>query len=221
MKFVTELCDIIRSEKNNELESVLHKDPGAADLKTDQGVSLLSYAAYCRNTIAVQLIRKRRKNLNYFEAATTGDLAEVRTQLRQHPDLLNTYSSDGFTALGLSSFFGHEEIVRYLTENGADVNRPSNNSLQVTPLHASCASSSFAITEMLLTHGANPNVGQQEGFTPLHQAAQNGKEELVRLLVEHGADVRAKLGDGRTPLHLAEEKSFNAIAVFLRKHGAS
>jgi ankyrin repeat protein len=219
MTTTVELCEMIRSGRNDDLEHAIQETPSLAGAMTDQGISVLMYAVYCRNDGAVQLLRRRKSDLDVFEAASVGDLAALRLHVLQHPDLLGTFSQDGFTLLGLACFFNHEEVARYLTENGADVNTPSSNSFKVTPLHSACAVSSFTIAEMLLSHGADPNVRQQAGFTPLHEAAQNGKSELVRLLVAFGADVNAKLDDGRTPVQLATEKSFDDIAAFLRKHG--
>lgn len=220
MKSVPEVCELIRSGKNDEFERALNESPDLAEQKTDQGISLLSYAAYCRNPVATESIRTRKRQIDVFEAAAIGDSAEVRDFVKHHPDQINTFSSDGFTLLGLSCFFGHEEMARYLVERGADANRASNNSFKVTPLHSACAVSNYAIVELLLQHGAQVNLSQQSGVTPLHTAAHLGQSRLAELLIKSGANINATLDDGRTPFALAEEKGFTETADLLQKYGA-
>ncbi|KAJ3553517.1 hypothetical protein NM688_g3564 [Phlebia brevispora] len=70
---------------------------------------------------------------------------------------------------------------------------------------------SSELTEILLKHGADPNIPDKHGDTPLHAVARNaiGYEGhdvnigMLHLLVEAGADVSAKNSHGETPLHVA------------------
>jgi hypothetical protein len=41
----------------------------------------------------------------------------------------------------------------------------------------------FQVTELLLHHGADPNIKNNQGQTALHLAAMYGHEEVVRLLL--------------------------------------
>jgi len=214
------ITDIIRSGHNDLLRQRLLEEPSVADMKTAEGSSLLQYAAYCRNNEAVELLKPHRPDLNIFEAACLGETQVVKDLLGKEHDLINSFSADGFTILGLASFFGHAELVRYLLVSGADPDMASDNAQKVTPLHSACAISDFTIADMLIRRGADVNVKQAGGYTPLHSAAHNGKSDLVLLLISNGADPDARSDKGETPATLALEKGFAEIADLIRKQEA-
>jgi len=219
MATISEVCEFIRSGANERLTLALKENPGLAEEKTEQGISILTYACYCRNADAVALIKEKKRSLDIFECACTGDLPALRRHLNNTPASLDAFSPDGFTLLGYSCFFGHAALARFLAEQGANLNLASNNTFKVAPLHSACAISDLATTEMLLKHGANPNMQQQAGYTPLHEAAQNGQQQLAQLLIDHGADVNALTDDKRSPYALAKEKGHVETAALIRKHG--
>jgi len=211
------LTGMIRSGHNDLLRQKLLEDPSVAAIKTEEGISLLQYAAYCRNDEAIALLTQYRSEYDIFEAASLGKLEIVSRLLREDPDLLNSFSPDGFTILGLASFFGHHELVRYLLASGADPNIASDNTLKVTPLHSACAASDFNIADMLIRKGADVNAKQAGGYTPIHSAAHNGKTDLVLLLIANGADIDARTDKGETTVSLALERGFADTAELLRK----
>ncbi len=57
-----------------------------------------------------------------FAAAAKGQTDELRSLVEKDPALINAYSPEGFTPLGLAAFFGHAEAVEALLAAGADVN---------------------------------------------------------------------------------------------------
>jgi ankyrin repeat protein len=214
-----EITELIKGGRNDELEKVLKDDPAIADSKTEQGLSLLLYAVYCNNKKAIELIRQGKSHLDIYEAAGTGDTSIVKDEIEKNPSLINSFSVDGFTPLGLSCFFQHAEVARYLIEKGADVNIPSNNSFKVAPIHSACAVSDFELVTLLIKNGADVNAKQQADITPLHAAAHNGQNALAELLINAGADVNAKTVDGKTPVMMAEEKSFTETAALIKSRG--
>jgi ankyrin repeat protein len=182
----------------------------------------LQYAVYCRNTEAVELIKKHKKlDLDIFEAASTGENNAVKQLLKENPESLNAFAIDGFTLLGLASYFGHFQLVKFLLKKGADPNTPSNNQFRVAPIHSACSISNYEIAELLLKSGANPNARQLLDYTPLHAAAHNGKTELAKLLINNGADVNAKTLDGKTALSIALEKGFKEVADLIVNYGGN
>ncbi len=211
-----EIIDLIKTGKNKLLKEKLKNAPSKANTKTEQGISLVQFAAYCRNREAIDIIRSFINDLDIFEAASVGDRDRLLQLISLEPDIINNHASDGFTALGLASFFGHKELVILLLEKGADPNIPASNPFKVTPLHSACAISNYDIAELLIKNGADVNAKQMQGVTPLHSAAHNGKIDLVKLLIENGADKQLKMDDGQTPLSMAEEKEFTDIIDYLK-----
>lgn len=216
---MSDIIELIKAGENNNLERELKDNPSLSVSKTEQGISLLQFAAYCRNKEAVEIIRAYRDKLDIYEASSIGDKDILLRLIKQFPDQTNAYSVDGFTPLGLASFFGNIEIVKILIENGANPNIASNNQFKVTPLHSACAISNYDIAEILIKNGADVNAKQMQSVTPLHSAAHNGQTKLVKLLIDNGADINSKMDNGQTPLFMAEEKEFNETIDFLKKNG--
>jgi ankyrin repeat protein len=63
------------------------------------------------------------------------------------------FSPDGYTALGLASFFGHLQAVNLLLGR-RQVNVASRNEMNVMPLHSAVAGRHLAVAKVLLEHGA-------------------------------------------------------------------
>lgn len=57
-----------------------------------------------------------------IEAAKRGDLAEVKSILPGHADLINQRDQSGATALHYAAFGGHRAVVRELVKHGAEIN---------------------------------------------------------------------------------------------------
>lgn len=131
------------------------------------------------------------RDLDVFEAAALGRAERLEELLHEDPALANAFAEDGFQPLGLASFFGHVESVRVLLEHGAAANSASRNDMRVMPLHSAAATpdadARYAIAELLLDAGADPNSRQQDDYTPLMAADQHGDGRLRELLVQHGA----------------------------------
>jgi ankyrin repeat protein len=155
-------------------------------------------ALYGGDRETVDRLLAEQPGLTIFEAAAVGDLARVHELLLLEAGFVDLFSPDGFTALHLAAFFGHEDVVAELVRRGADVSAVARNALGVEPLHSAAAGGHIAAARILLAHGADPNARQEGGFRPIHAAAQNGNDELYGLLVEHGADQEAATDDGRT-----------------------
>jgi ankyrin repeat protein len=131
------------------------------------------------------------------------------------PNKIDDYTADGFTALGLACYFGQYEVARYLIEQGADINLPSQNGFNVYPIHSAAAGNYTDILRLLIESGAQVNVKQQAGSTPLHAAAQYGNLDMLIILLENGADVNVRMEGGKLPADIAREKGFSEISEIL------
>lgn len=210
------IANFIRTGNNEALKRSIKEDPSLAAGAVENGPSYLLFAAYCRNREAVEILSEKKQEKTIFEAAAIGDISLLRELVEKDEKYVNSFSTDGFTPLGLASFFGFYEGVEFLLKHGADPNLPAQNSFKVAPLHSACAISNYEIAKLLLKNGAEVNVSQAGGVTPLHSAAHNGKDRLVQLLLEHGADKYAKTDDGKTPLQMAEKEKHTSTAQLLK-----
>ena len=197
------------------LNALLHSDPSLASKYTSLKVSPLLLTCYYKKPELAAILLQYVQEINIFEACAVGKFDAVAHLLYLNPHVVHEFSEDGFTPLGLASYFGHEDITRYLLLKGADPNVSSNNGFNVFPIHSAVAADHTMVAKMLLEAGAKVNVAQQSGATPLHSAAQNGNIELLIVLLEAGAQVNARMEGGKTPANLAAEKGFFDIAKIL------
>lgn len=210
------VLDAIREADRTKISHAIDEDAAAVHARLDNGVSAVLLAAYHRQPDVAELLLSRGARPGIHEAAALGRLLDVRDILRNDPDAVNEYGSDGHTPLGLASFFGHIEIAELLLAAGANPNRESRNFQRVAPIHSAVAAGSFPIVKMLLDAGANPRKEQETGFTALHSAAAQGHLEMVKLLVDRGASPHARTVEGRTALAYAVENGHHAIVDYLR-----
>jgi ankyrin repeat protein len=201
------------------LRALLADDPSAAETRRADGMSALLWARYQDEMEAVSALLDANPRLDVFEAAALGRTDVLRAELDRNPGLAVEFAPDGFTALGLASFFGHREAVELLLSRGARVNDASRNRMRVAPLHSALAGSDSAIADLLLAAGADVNAVQADGYTPLHEAAQNGDQAMAERLVAAGADAQARLDDGSTPADSARRAGHGPLAEWL--HGLS
>lgn len=205
----------IKEGDQASVERLVAEDRSLVNTQDEQGLSAVMTAAYHQKPEIVALLVKKRAKLNLFEACAVGKVERVKSILKRKPKLLNEFSPDGFQPLGLASFFGHVEVVRFLLELGAEVNTPSLNGLKVTPLNSAAAGRHYEIAMLLLERDANPNIRQEGDFVPLHSAAMNGQIEMVKLLLQYGADKDLKSLDGKTARDYALENGHKIVAEVL------
>jgi len=209
------LEEYIASGNLKALDELLQQDPSLAKKPTSSQVSPLMLSCYYKKPDVTALMLKYVEEISLFEASAAGKFDVVAHLVYMHPEAINQYANDGFTALGLACYFGQYEVARYLVLKGADVNLPSNNGFQVYPIHSAAAGNYTDIAFMLVENGAKVNVKQQAGATPLHSAAQNGNLSLLILLLEKGAETNTRMEGGKLPADLAREKGFTEIAEIL------
>lgn len=159
-------------------------------------MSELLQALYTGDNARADEILAENPALNVFEAAATGRTERLRELLDDDPSRANAFGDDGFHPLGLACFFGHVGAARLLLERGADVNALSRNErIKTAAIHAAAAAGEtgadeatrYELVQLVLDHGADPNLPQPGGFRPIDAARQNGDERVEQLLKERGA----------------------------------
>ncbi len=199
------------------VEALLGQDAALVDARSEGGVSALLLALYYGQRDVAELLATHGATLSIFEATALGRLDRVQALVNAQPDLVHSYTPDGFQPLGYAAFFGQPAVAHFLLARGADPNAPSRNAMRVMPLHSATASGQVAIARALLDHGADPNAVQQDDFRPIHNAAQNGQREMVELLVQYGADVTLPSRDGRAAPDFAREAGHTEVADLLEQ----
>ncbi len=210
------LFDAIRKGDAAASGTLLAADPSLADTRNPDGATPALWAAYTRHPELADLVLKYRP-ANFYEACALGRHSRAAELLAVDPNLAGSYSSDGFSALGLAVYFGHLEIARMLVNAGGDVNAPSRNAFRVAPLHSAVESGKLELLELLLAHGAAPDCTEFLEATPLHSAAARGSREMARKLLAAGANPALRTKDGKTAADLAREHGHQELAAELEE----
>ncbi|XP_051775957.1 E3 ubiquitin-protein ligase HECTD1 isoform X9 [Erpetoichthys calabaricus] len=188
--------DLLRSELPDSMESALQGDERCV-LDTMRLVDLL-----------LVLLFEGRKALPKSSAGSTGRIPGLRrldsSGERSHRQLIDCIRSKdtdalidaidtgafevnfmddvGQTLLNWASAFGTQEMVEFLCERGADVNRGQRSS----SLHYAACFGRPQVAKTLLRHGANPDLRDEDGKTPLDKARERGHSEVVAILQSPG-----------------------------------
>jgi uncharacterized protein len=203
--------DAIRKGDSGQVRAMLAAEPKLASSANPDGATPALWALYTGHVDLANVVLEGREP-DFFEACALGLTKLVGELAKGDAGLLNGYSKDGFTGLGLAVFFNHPETVSMLVAAGAEVDRASRNRLQVAPLHSAIASGNMALLELLLKHGAAPDPVEFLGATPLHSAAAHGNREMVNRLLTAGADPSRKTNDGKTPADVAAQYGHAELA---------
>jgi uncharacterized protein len=217
MRSEQRLFAAIEAGQIETVRELVSGDRTLVDARNTSGLSAVLVATYYgRNEIAKLLIDSGA-HLTIFEAAATGAQERVEQILQTDPSSINSYSTDGWTAMHLAVFFGRVNIVHLLHSKGADINAVSKNEQRVRPLHSALANpNNAAVAQLLIDYGADVTATQAQGYTPLHYAASNGLESIVRNLLARSVDKNVRDLDGKTPRDLALEKGHPAVADLLK-----
>ena len=112
-----------------------------------------------------------------------------RNSKEEIEQIVNRIKTDhNITALGFASFTGHVEVVKYLVENGHDINASDHEG--TTALHTASGNGHMKVVKYLVENGSNINAVESLG-TVLHAALlnpDNSKVDIVKYLIENGAN---------------------------------
>jgi len=211
---------LIQTGATAEVADAVHADPALATTRDPQGVSMLLWSVYCGQPLVRDFLLARLAAegiaLDIFEAAATGNEAQLAALLEAQPELAQSFSGDGWTPLHLAAAFGTPAAVSALLAAGAPVDAVSRNPQHNQPLHAALALGKNADTvRLLLQQGAAANAAQAGGFTPIFSAAIANRRDLAEILLAHGADPHRISDQGKTAADFARERGHAELAVWL------
>jgi len=156
--------------------------------------------------------------LELARAAADGNLKRM-TALLGDKELVNCRGYADTTPLywAIAERRGSVEGAKRLLESGADPDQRLEDGDGM--LHIAVLRGEARFVQLLLDHGANPNLVGRGGWTPLF-SLQNGSVDIVRLLVEAGANPDYQTSFGETPMtYLAGTRQYGAV-LFLLESGA-
>eukprot|EP00919_Chromeraceae_sp_WS-2016_P057927 GHVR01137276.1.p1 GENE.GHVR01137276.1~~GHVR01137276.1.p1 ORF type:complete len:300 (+),score=10.48 GHVR01137276.1:492-1391(+) len=164
----------------------------------------LMYASMEGHQEVVKLLIGKGADVNYkdengrtplIDASMKGNLDMVKV-LIYSPDI-NTRDTDLNIALQYASRESKLELVMFLIDNGADVNKRDDDFRGLPPLIHACRSfnrrNKLEVIKVLIEHGADVNVSildiNGEPSAPLIEACRNCHVEVVKLLIDKGAHI--------------------------------
>lgn len=155
-----------------------------------------------KNQDCIDLIRHSGlKEERLIEYCAKGSIQKVKQLVQAGADINREIR--GETGLLAAAKQGHDNIVKFLIQAGADP-RLGLDKAQKTVLHYIAHFCSADNLQLVLDKGSLP-LDQQDGLgkTPLHYAACSFEPDKVRILVHAGANVNIPDADDETPLYMA------------------
>lgn len=215
------------------------KKPFTSYIHPNELGSTLYYTAYLGFTDAVRGLIDQEQPCNRAQfvntlggcygrplcaAAATGHVDICRSLIQHGADIEkegSDYKHRGTgTALGLAARFGRETTVKFLLENGANVE--GNSSFYHGPAICAAANNGHEhMVRLLLSNGANVNGQGSDSKTSLHGAARGGHLGVVKVLLEHNADIEAQNKYKETPLIRAALNDQAEMVRFLIEQDAN
>jgi len=155
-----------------------------------------------------------------FKAVQENRIDIVKELIAKGVDI-NVKDEVGSTPLHTAAFSGHFEIVKFLIENGADVNAV-NDEFGETPIFNAVAKGHIDIVKYLIEKGARLDIiNKKAKSSVLHQAVFWGDLSLVKLFVEKGVQLELKNIDNDTALCLCMKLKRYEMAKYLIEKGAN
>ncbi len=166
---------------------------------------ILHHAVIGKNIALIQIILD-----SFFANKTPEQRIEA---INRGPGPIN-----GYTPIHIAASAGSLEIMDFLVQHGANINKISAKGYTV--VHVAAISNQPKILQVLARRGFALNELDLEKYNPLHLAANNNSPQAIEALLELGMDINYKTPSGShyTPLALAVYfGNYNAIALLLEK----
>lgn len=122
-------------------------------------------------------------DLNTFMiSCRQGNLITIKELLESKKININDTFSDGITGLHWASINNQREVVKYLIENGIEIDKKGGD-LDSTALHWSCRNGLLDIVHLLLEKGANPTLFDNQHYNALQLSVLSSNILLIIFLL--------------------------------------
>lgn len=165
-------------------------------------------------------------------------------RLRDDPKLCDARTPDGISIMVYALYFRQIEVMAYLKKNrtrpfdvheaaatgqlddlrlavgdlSEDLNTLSPDGF--SPLHLAAYFDQPEAARMLLAHGADVDLANQQQLRPIHSAAASRSNRMVRILLASGADPDVQQAGGFTAMHSAAKHGDGSMVNVLLANGA-
>lgn len=138
-------------------------------------------------------------------AAEQGHLDIVKVLLKKGADI-NIMNPTGHTALNRSIYFEKQEVVDFLLDQGADVNK-TDDIFILPPLIAAAIKNNAEIGKKLIEHGAEVDVLDKiNKFSPLIWAVIYGHIDFVKMIMDYKPNLNIITTYGTTVNEMTQNK---------------
>ena len=131
--------------------------------------------------------RPETAQLRFALACARGDLGLVKELMSRSVRIdVNNINGTIGPCLSNAAYGGHDEIIKFVLERGADVNVKDDKG--TTPLINAVLGNNPRTVNLLLQNGADPKIvmpddkGELTGITALTAARMKGNAEIIRML---------------------------------------
>lgn len=221
--------NIVRTFLDNILRNVVLPSNIFENYQSSLYSSSLNYRIPDKNIIfvlaqegCVEILRLILKSFKFSRCAEINDTKKIKKKTDILEDLevimlnFDIKDENGYMSLHYAVIEGHLEMVKFLIDQGANVNSTSDDGH--TALHLAARSGNLDIVKYLLELGVDVNCEQELGRTALHLAAEMGNLDTVKYLIVCGADVNSRSNDGYMALNLAAQTGNWDTVKYLTEH---
>jgi len=164
-------------------------------------------------------LRTAREKLNQplseteFILLFTQNRDQVRDLFRAQADLAKQKDRTGWGPLQWTLFLGWDDLMRWLTRNGAQLD--GFDATAMSPAHVAAAWSKGGSITFLAESNVNLDPVGPQGWSPIHFASYHGKQDCLEQLLARGGEATRLDVVGRSGLHWAADRGHNDIVALL------
>lgn len=190
--------------RTHELDALLTAHPALINARVVyNGVAMspIHFAAYAKNERTLRCLLAHGAKADVFVAAAFGNLADVKRFVRADPRSVHALYG-GTTPLGIATRHEHPAVVKYLLDQGADVEYRDEDGELTSDLLEAASQSSEEIFDAVLAKAKWLNFETPFG-SPVNLVALREDTSRLEKLIKRKADLNIRSLDGNTPLHNA------------------
>ena len=210
----TTLFNAIRYGNLQEVQGLMQNGVNL-DCKNDNDQTPLHYAAIYGELTIVELLlgkgakvdEKDSKEMTPLQMAVLSKELLVTKVLLKHGADVEVKGHFGYSPLHIA-IYDNISLVKLLLEHGADANSPADN--EIVPLIRTICRKEYGMSELLLQHGAKPDIKYRHG-PAVHYAIIEEDKKTFDMILKYVTSLKIKNGYGETPLEVALAKKLEFL----------